>query len=163
MTEVHERLRRLSARTARAAKQPRTHYLIAGLAVAGLWLLNGDKSVLYHAVQMLIVMSVLTGLQIVIDRHHGQTPAYVRLISAKLVLVAVAAGAEWLLAQVTSESNTIVAVGLVVLVTAAGPALDRLAARRAQAKAAARREQAHRSSDPLAGASAHGAVSTRKD
>ena len=133
MTDTHERLRRLSARTARAAKQPRGHYLIAGLAVAGLWLLNGDKSLLYHAVQMLIVMSVLTGLQIVVDRHHGVTPAYLRLISAKLVLVAVAVGAEWLLARVTSWSNTIVAVGLVVLITAVGPALDRLAARRAKA------------------------------
>src|SRR5215470_57528 len=142
MTEIHQRVRRLLARTVRAAKQPRSHYLIAGLAVAGLWLLNGDKSVLYHAVQMLIVMSVLTGLQIVIDRHHGQAPAYVRLISAKLVLVAVAAGAEWLLAPLTSSSNTIIAVGLVVLITAAGPALDRLAARRAEAKAATRADQA---------------------
>src|SRR5215472_11368745 len=128
MTGVHERLRRLLARTARAAKKPRSHYLIAGLAVAGLWLLNGDKSLLYHAVQMLIVMSVLTGIQIVLDRRHGKTPAYARLISAKLVLVAVAVAAEWLLAPVTAESNTIVAVGLVVLITAAGPALDRLAA-----------------------------------
>jgi hypothetical protein len=129
---------------ARAARQPRSHYLIAGLAVAGLWLLNGDKSLLYHAVQMLIVMSVLTGLQIVLDRHHGETPPYVRLISAKLVLIAVAVGAEWLLAPVTSSSNTIVAVGLVVLITAAGPALDRLAARRAKARAATRSDQGHR-------------------
>ena len=95
MTDIHERLRRLRART--AAKQTRSHYLIAGLAVGGLWLLNGDKSLLYHAVQMLAVMSVLTVLQIVAGRHHGKTPAYVRLIGAKLVLVAVAVGAEWLL------------------------------------------------------------------
>ena len=155
MTETYERPRRLPARMASAAKQPRTRYLIAGLVVGGLWLLNGDKSLLYHAVQMLIVMSVLTGLQIVLDRRHGETPAYVRLISAKLVLVAVAVGAQWLLTPVTSESNTIVAAGLVVLVTAAGPALDRLAARRAKAKAAARSEQDRRSSGPAAGASAH--------
>jgi hypothetical protein len=155
MTEIHERLRRLRARTARAAKQPRGHYLIAGLAVAGLWLLNSDKSLLYHAVQMLIVMSVLTGLQIVLDRRHGNAPAYVRLVSAKLVLVAVAVGAGWLLAPVTSWSNTVVAAGLVVLITAAGPALDRLAARRAKARAATGPDQAHRSSGPPARASAH--------
>ena len=154
MTEIHRRRRRRRARLARAARQPHTRYLIAGLAVAGLWLLNADKSLLYHAVQMLIVMSVLTGLQIVADRHHGGTPAYVRLISAKLVLVGVAVGAEWLLAPVTSSSNTIVAVGLVVLITAAGPALDRLAARRAKAKAAARADRAHRLAGPPAGASA---------
>ena len=155
MIEIHQRRRGLWARMAAAVKRPRSRYLTAGLVVGGLWLLNGDKSVLYHAVQMLIVMSVLTGLQIVIDRHHGNSPAYLRLISAKLVLVAVAAGAEWLLAPVTSESNTIVAAGLVILITAAGPALDRLAARRAEAKAATRADQAHRPAGPPAGASAH--------
>jgi hypothetical protein len=155
MTDIHERLRRVSARTARVANQPHSHYLIAGLAVAGLWLLNGDKSLLYHAVQMLIVMSALTGLQIVLDRHHGKPPAYLRLISAKLVLVAVAVGAEWLLAPVTSSSNTIVAAGLVVLITAAGPALDRLAAHRANAKAATRADRVHRPAGLPAGASAH--------
>src|SRR5205809_6394208 len=118
MPDIHGRLRRLLARVARAAKQPHGHYLIVGLAVGGLWLLNGDKSLLYHAVQMLIVMSVLTGLQIVLERRHGGTPAYIRLIGAKLALVAVAVGAEWLLAPVTSRSNTIVAAGLVVLITA---------------------------------------------
>jgi hypothetical protein len=156
MTEIHERLRRLPARTARALKQPRGHYLIAGLAVGGLWLLNGDKSLLYHAVQMLIVMSVLTGLQIVLERRHGGTPAYVRLITAKLVLVAVAVGAQWLLAPVTSWSDTIVAAGLVGLIAAVGPALDRLAARRAKARTGARPDRADRSSGPPTAASAHG-------
>ena len=158
MSEIHERIherrRRLRARTARAAKGPTGRYLIAGLAVAGLWLLNEDKSLLYHAVQMLIVMSALTGLEIVIQRRHGGAPAYIRLISAKLVLIAVAVGAEWLLAPVTSQSNTVVAVGLVVLITGVGPALDRLAARRAKAKAATRSGRGHRSSGPPAGASA---------
>jgi len=135
---------------AAAVKRPRSRYLTAGLVVGGLWLLNGDKSLLYHAIQMLIVMGVLTGLQIVLDRRRGATPAYFRLISAKLVLIAVAVGAEWLLAQATSRSNTIVAIGLVVLVTTAGPALDRLAARRAQARAAARPSPADSFSGRLA-------------
>jgi hypothetical protein len=150
MTEIHER-HLLQARMARAAKRPHSRYLIAGLAVGGLWLLNGDKSLLYHAVQMLIVMSVLTTLQIVLDRRHGGTPAYARLISAKLGLVAVAVGAGWLLAPVTSRSNTVVAVGLVVLITAVGPDLDRLAARRAKAKAATGPDPAHRPADPQQG------------
>jgi hypothetical protein len=38
--------------TVQAAKQTRIHYLIVGLAVGGLWLLDRDKSLLYHAVQM---------------------------------------------------------------------------------------------------------------
>src|SRR5262249_45102668 len=123
MTEIHERLRRLLARMARAAKQPRSHYLIAGLAVAGLWLLNGDKSLLYHAVQIGIVRRGWPGVESGLARPRGEPPAYIRLISAKLVLVAVAVGAQWLLAPVTSASSTIVAAGLVVLITAAGPAL----------------------------------------
>jgi hypothetical protein len=52
-------------------------------------------------------MSVLTGLQIVLDLRHGGTPAYARLIIAKLVLVAVAVGAGWLLSPVTSWSDFI--------------------------------------------------------
>ena len=36
-------------------------------------------------------------------------------------------GAEWLLAPAIPQSNAIVAAGLVVLVTALGPGLDRLA------------------------------------
>ena len=71
------------------------------------------------------------------------------------MLVAVAVGAGWLLGSVTSRSNIIVAAVLVVLITAAGPALDRLAARRAKAKVAARADQAHRSTGPPAGTSAH--------
>jgi hypothetical protein len=133
---------------ARAAKQPHSHYLIAGLAVGGLWLLNGDKSLLYHALQMLIVMSVLTVLQIVLVRRHGETTAYARVVSAKLALIAVAVSAEWLLAPVTCRSNTIVAVGLAVLITVVGPMLDRLAARRAKARLAAGPDQAHRPRRP---------------
>src|SRR5215469_15362 len=163
MTDIHERLRRLLARTEGPRGSSTFTYLIVGLAVAGLWLLNRGRSPLFHAIQMLSVMSVLTGLQIVLDRRHGGTPAYARLIIAKLVLVAVAVGAGWLLAPVTSQSDIIVAVGLVVLITAAGPALDRLAARRAKARAAARAERAHGSSGPPAGTSARGVASTRKD
>jgi hypothetical protein len=98
---------------AQAAKQARSHYLIAGLAIGGLSLLNRDKSLLYHALQMLAVMSVLTVLQIVLRRRGDEAPAspsaYARLIGAKLVLVALAVGAEWLLAPVTPRSNAIVA------------------------------------------------------
>jgi len=162
MTNIHDRFPRLLARTDGPRRSPSFTYLIVGLAVAGLWLLNRGRSPLFHAVQMLIVMSVLTGLQIVLDRRHGGTPAYIRLISAKLVLIAVAVGAAWLLAPVTSQSNIIVAVGLVVLITAAGPALDRLATRRATAKATARAERAHGSSGPPAGTSAPGVASTRR-
>jgi Na+-translocating ferredoxin:NAD+ oxidoreductase RnfD subunit len=108
-----------------------SHYLIVGLLLAGLWLLNRDRSLLFHAVQMLGLMSVLTALQIVLLRRAHEATPYVRLISAKLVLVALAVGGEWLIAPATSRSNAIVAVGLVVLVTALGPVLDRVAAKRA--------------------------------
>jgi hypothetical protein len=78
-------------------------------------------------------MSLFTGFQIVRRRRAGEVLPYIRLVVPKLVLVALAVGAEWLLRSVTSRSNAIVAVGLVVLITAVGPVLDRLAARRAAA------------------------------
>jgi cyanate permease len=52
------------------------------------------------------------------------------------VLVALAVGTGWLLTRETSRSNAIVAAGLVVLITAVGPVLDRIAAKRAASKAA---------------------------
>src|SRR5262249_22928604 len=104
MTEIHERLRRLSARTARAAHGPRSHYLLAVGGGAGWWSSRGDRSFLSPPAQILSVMRVLPGPKMVPTPHPGETPAYIRLISAKLVLVAVAVGAQWLLAPVTSES-----------------------------------------------------------
>jgi hypothetical protein len=155
-------------RTTRAAYVgTHSHYLIVGLALAGLWLLSRDKSLLFHAVQMLAVMSALTVLQIVLRHHAGEALPYVRLITAKLVLVGLAVGGEWLLAPETSRSNAIVAVGLVVLVTALGPILDRLAASRATP--ATGPDEAHRSSRNTGNGpepSTRGdvpAVSTRKD
>jgi hypothetical protein len=78
-------------------------------------------------------MSLFTGVQIVLRRRAGEVLPYTRLVVPKLVLVVLAVGAESLLASVTSRSNAIVAVGLVVLVTALGSVLDRLAAKRASA------------------------------
>jgi hypothetical protein len=120
-------------RTARTAQYSHTHYLIIGLVLGGLWILNRDKSLLFHAVQMLVVMSFFTGVQIVLRRHAGEVLPYIRLVVPKLVLVALAVGTEWLLRSLTSRSNAIVAVGLVVLITAVGPVLDRVAAKRARA------------------------------
>jgi hypothetical protein len=125
---------RQPARTGKPTEYSRTHYLLVGLALAGLWLLSRDRSLLFHAVQMLVVMGLLTGLQIVLRRRAGQVPTYVRLIVSKLVLVALAVGFEWLLAPETSRANTVVAVFLVVVVTALGPILDRIAVDRARAR-----------------------------
>jgi hypothetical protein len=119
--------------TPQTAQYSHTHYLLIGLVLGGLWILNRDKSLLFHAVQMLVVMSLFTGVQIVLRRRAREVLPYIRLVVPKLVLVALAVGAEWLLASVTSRSNAIVGVGLVVVVTAVGPVLDRVAAKRAAA------------------------------
>ena len=113
------------------AQYSHTHYLMIGVVLGGLWILNRDKSLLFHAAQMLVVMSLFTGVQIVLRRHAREALPYARLVVPKLVLVALAVGAEWLLESVTSRSNAIVAVALVAVVTALGPVLDRVAARRA--------------------------------
>jgi hypothetical protein len=60
MARTRERRRRSPAHAAHVPKQPRSYYLITGLAVGALWLLNRDKSLVYHAVQMTAVMSALT-------------------------------------------------------------------------------------------------------
>lgn len=128
MTETHAH-RRTPAGRARATLRNRRQYLIFGLAMGGLWLLNLDKPLPEHALQMLAVMTVLTLIQILLDRHHRHgAPAprgtYARLIGGKIMLLAVAVGSEWLLAPVTDRSNAIVAALLVVLATALGPHLD---------------------------------------
>jgi hypothetical protein len=133
MAESRDTRLRRPTHAAQTAQYSHAHYLIIGLVLGGLWILNRDKSLLFHAVQMLVVMSLFTGVQIVLRRRAREVLPYTRLVVPKLVLVALAVGAEWLLASVTSRSNAIVAVGLVVLVTALGPVLDRLAARRAAA------------------------------
>jgi hypothetical protein len=131
MAQSRESRLRRPTHTAQTAQYSHTHYLIIGLVLGGLWILNRDKSLLFHAVQMLVVMSLFTGVQIVLRRRAGEVLPYIRLVVPKLVLVALAVGAEWLLASVTSRSNAIVGVGLVVVVTAVGPVLDRVAAKRA--------------------------------
>jgi hypothetical protein len=140
--------------TGQTAEYSHAHYLIIGLILAGLWILNKDKSLLFHAVQMLIVMSLFTGIQIVLRLRAHEVLPYIRLVIPKLVLVGLAVGAEALLAAVTSRSNGIVAVGLVVVVTAMGPVLDRVAAKRAanRARRATEPDQAQLSS-PSAGIS----------
>jgi hypothetical protein len=137
MARTRESRRRPPAHAARVPKQPRSAYLITGLVLGGLWLLNRDKSLLYHAAQMTSLMSVLTVTQIVLGqivlRRRGGAPAspgayarlFGRLLGPKLALVAVGVGAEWLLAPMTPRSNAIVAAGLAVLVTALGPVVDR--------------------------------------
>jgi hypothetical protein len=136
VTQPREARLRRPTHAAQTAQYSHTHYLLIGLVLGGLWILNRDKSLLFHAVQMLVVMSLFTGVQIVLRRRAGEVLPYTRLVVPKLVLVALAVGAEWLLASATSRSNAIVAVGLVVLVTALGPVLDRLAAKRATAASA---------------------------
>ena len=133
MSQPPESLPRRPTRSGQTAQYTHAHYLMIGLVLGGLWILNRDKSLLFHAVQMLVVMSLFTGVQIMLRRRAREALPYPRLVVPKLVLVALAVGAEWLLASVTSRSNAIVAVGLVVLVTAVGPVLDRVAARRATA------------------------------
>ena len=123
MAETHPP-RRPPRHMAKAVANTRMHYLIFGLGIGGLWLLNLNLPLLEHGLQMLAVMTALTVLQILLDRHRGKTPPYARLIVGKLTLLAVAVGAEWLLAPLTSHSNLIVAVGLAVLAATAGPRLE---------------------------------------
>jgi hypothetical protein len=124
--------RSAAEKTTMSARQVRRRYLAAGAVLGGLWYAGRNMPLWEHALQMLIVMTVVTVLQVILRRRHGGPPkpasAYVRLVGVKVALIALAVGASWSLSQWTSRANTIVAVGLVVLVAMLGPALDGRAA-----------------------------------
>jgi hypothetical protein len=125
--------RSTAKKTTMSPRQTRKRYLITGAAVGGLWFLNRDLPLWEHAVQMLIIMTMLTVLQAVLSRRHGAPPApasaYVRMLGLKWALIALAVVASWALRQRVSHTDTIVAVGLAVLMTVLGPFLDDRAAR----------------------------------
>lgn len=108
----------------------RSRYLILGVILGLFWYVNGAQPLWQHALRMLLIMAgVLIVLELLARRRHrggGDRPhiAHGRIIAAKLVLLAVAVGAEWLLDLYTSRADLIVAIGLAVVVAVAGPPLE---------------------------------------
>jgi len=94
-----------------------------------LWYLNGGTPLWEHALRMFLVMVVaLVVLELLARRKHGSGDrpriAHRRIIAAKLALLVLAIGAEWLLRQWTNHANLIIAIGLAAVVALCGPMLQ---------------------------------------
>ncbi|WIY01618.1 hypothetical protein QRX60_47655 [Amycolatopsis mongoliensis] len=120
--------------TSDTTTKTRSRFLALGLLLGVLWYVNGSRPLWEHALRMLVLMIVvLVALELLARRrYHGNERPHIRhgwIIGAKLALLAVAVGADWLLAQWTSRANLIVAIGLAVVVAVAGPRLAHRAVR----------------------------------
>ena len=104
-------------------------FLVAGVILGVLWYANGGEPWWEHALRMLLIMvSALIALDLLARRKHtcGDRPriAHGRIIAAKLALLMLAIGVEWLLGLWTDRADLIVATGLAALVALAGPRLQ---------------------------------------
>jgi hypothetical protein len=68
-------------------------------------------------------------LELVVLRRHGARArpriSHARVIAAKLALLGIAVGAEWLIGVWTTSAGIVVAVGIVIAVALFGPVLQR--------------------------------------
>lgn len=110
-------------------------YVAMGLILGGVWLASSGQSLLSHVWHDLLVLVVL--LVVVhtrLRKRQGRPGAsalpqvsYGWIISAKVALLIIAAGVEWLLQRAgVAHPDLIVAAGLFVIVALAGPAAHHL-------------------------------------
>lgn len=105
-------------------------YVVMGVILGGVWLASSGESLISHVWHDLAVLVVLLIVLRSRLRKRQDLPgarpmpqlSFGWIIGAKLVLLIVAAGAEWLLQRAgVARTDLIVAVGLFVVVAVAGP------------------------------------------
>lgn len=105
-------------------------YVAMGLILGGVWLARDDQSLISHIWHELAVLVVLLVILRSRLRQRGNRPgapampqlSFGWVISAKLALLIVAAGVQWLLQRAgVSHAGLIVAAGLFIAVALAGP------------------------------------------
>jgi hypothetical protein len=105
-------------------------YVAVGLVLGGVWLASGGQSLISHIWRDLAVLVVLLAILRSRLRQRGNRPGAPAMpqlsvgwvIGAKLALLIVAAGVQWLLQRAgVSHAGLIVAAGLFVVVALAGP------------------------------------------
>ena len=110
-------------------------YVAMGLILGGVWLASSGQSLLshvWHDLAVLVVLLVVVHTRLRKRQSRPGAPAlpqvsYGWIIGAKLALLIIAAGAEWLLQQAgVSHADLIIAAGLFVIVALAGPAAHHL-------------------------------------
>jgi len=108
-------------------------YLFFGLAIGGLWIAHRGEPAWVHAARTLAVLLVVSlTLQVLHRRRPRSRPSsdgtrisLVRLIAAKLLVVAIALVVDWVLQRWIPNADLIVAIGLAVGIAAVGPKVHR--------------------------------------
>jgi hypothetical protein len=119
-------------RALRSDLKLRLRYGAVGLVIGIIWVAHGGEPAWEHALRALVLVLVAVPLLHWVDRRRSTADpraahlAIGRLVATKLLLVTVAFLADWTLGHWTSASSAIVAVALVVGLTAGGPNLHRL-------------------------------------
>ncbi|MEU9454928.1 hypothetical protein [Streptomyces sp. NPDC048277] len=110
-------------------------YIAMGLILGGVWIASSGESLIshiWHDLAILIVMLVVVRSRLgKRAARPGATPmpevSYSWIIGAKLGLLVVAAGVQWILQQAgNAHPDIIVAVGLFAVLAVAGPAAHHL-------------------------------------
>jgi low temperature requirement protein LtrA len=103
-----------------------------GLILGVVWAAHAAEPLWEHAARTLALMLVALPLLTVLLRRKqaraGRRMPKLRhfnILTAKVALVAVASGAEWLLGRTTDNADRIVAIGIVVVVAVVGPRISR--------------------------------------
>ena len=107
----------------------RLWYLVAGLFMGAAWAWNRGTPLWEHAVKLLVLMVVVSAVLSWQQRrgsrgaHQGPQVSIPRLVAAKVLLVAAAVAANWLLAGRVAKPDLIVATCLALFVALLGPHL----------------------------------------
>ncbi|ROO82957.1 hypothetical protein EDD29_0445 [Actinocorallia herbida] len=106
-------------------------YPVAGIALGCAWAVGGDKPVWEHAIRTVVLLLVLLPVaEMVLNRRRARGDAPIPrlrhgpIITAKLSLVVLAAGAQLALALVTSWASVIVGIALAAVIIGVGPFAD---------------------------------------
>jgi hypothetical protein len=115
----------------RVGKRARIRYVLLGLVVGGIWLLNSDQPLWLHALRMLAILLVVPAvagrLLAAAARRRGQEMAETisigRLVAIKFGLVIVALVVTGLLGDRVADLDLYVAASLALTLALGGPAI----------------------------------------
>jgi hypothetical protein len=118
-----------------AKLQLRTAYIAMGAVLGGVWMISSGQSPLMHVIRSLV--AVIVAMLLLRRRLAKRAPArapqisFASVLGAKLVLLLLAAWAEWALERENvAHPDMIVAGGLFVVVALGGPLAHRFFVRR---------------------------------
>ena len=126
----------MSAPRSERPSPPRRLYLIIGLVIGAVWFFRGDAPAWEHALRAVILLVVaLPAAQLLLVRRFASSQTqvhlrHVRIIVAKLTLVAAALIAQVVLEAAALRASLVVGIGIAVTVATVGPKLHPLFVKR---------------------------------